>query len=312
MQNQPICQFKTNDHLPSFPEGFPGMASGWEMETENFQGTDGTDLFGRIFKKRGWEKEQSSKVCVVLHGQGEHSGRYMHMTHYLGDVFSAFYLIDHRGHGNSGGNRGHAKYFDIYAEDAALAINRFKNYVDSKVEGAEIYLVGHSMGGLITLRTLMNHKNLPIKKAVVSSPMFKLAFQVPKIKEAAGKVLSMVIPSIPIPGEPIAHNVSRDQNVVKHYTTDDLNHGLASSGFYFGYLKTLKDTYSRPGDVKVPILFQVAMDDKIIDAHSTLEFYNSLKLKEKKVITYEGLYHEIYNEPEKEKVFTDMKTWIKN
>ena len=312
MQSQPICQFESNLELPSRPTGFPEMAEGWEMETEKFEGTDGIELFGRIFKKRGWEKEQNPKVCVVLHGQGEHSGRYLHLTHYLGNLFSAFYLIDHRGHGNSGGNKGHASYFDIYAKDAFLAIKRFKNFVDAQGNGAEIYLVGHSMGGLITLRTLMNHQDLPIKKAVVSSPMFKLAFQVPKIKEVAGKILSMVLPSLPLPGEPIAQNVSRDPNVVEHYTTDPLNHGFASPGFYFGYLKALKDTYQRPNDIKIPILFQVAMSDRIIDAHSTLEFYNSLKSKDKKIITYENLFHEIYNEPEKEKVFGDLVQWIKN
>ncbi|MES2746307.1 MAG: lysophospholipase [Bdellovibrionota bacterium] len=297
-----------NPQTPSQPAGFHALPPDWVVEFETIPLAN-AHLFAHLF--RGPKPELQHKAIVLLHGQGEHSGRYLHVPHYLGDVVGSVYAIDHRGHGQSSGNRGHIAQFDDYANDAALAVKRYSRYLTKRYGKAEIHLICHSMGGLVGLRMLQLHPELQIASVTMSAPMIELAFKVPKIKHLAAILMNKVLPSLSIPGEPLAELVSRDPNVVKHYRADRYNHGLASPAFYLSYLAVREKLLAAARDFRHPLLFLIPTADKIIDPKASFEFYDKVFAPEKKLIRYENYYHEIMNEPGKDQVFADIKEWIK-
>ena len=296
---------------PRSPEGFPELPQDWLNDFELFSSSDGSvQLFAQLFRPKRWTGPDAHRALVVLHGQGEHGGRYVHLPHFLKDTVGSIYCLDHRGHGLSKGKRGHIDHFDIYADDADLAINRFYEYLLERFGKAEIHVLGHSMGGQILARTLLKYPELPVASATMSAPMFDLAFDVPKIKEIASQVMLKVAPRLTLPGEPLGDLVSSDPRVCRHYKEDQLNHGMVSSAFYHSYLEAKEDSLSRAEDFKVPLLLQIPGQDKIINPDSIKVFGESLPTGSSKVITYDEAYHEIYNEPEKTKVLGDLKDWI--
>jgi alpha-beta hydrolase superfamily lysophospholipase len=297
--------------VPQGPRGFPPKEDGWLVEFECFDSVDRkAQIFGHLFRPEKVAPDLAHRALVILHGQGEHSGRYIHWPHYLKDDVGSMYLIDHRGHGQSTGIRGHVDNFDSYADDAAAAVRRYHQYLMEKHGKAEIHLVGHSMGGLIALRTALRY-DLPIRSLIVSAPMIDLAFPVGRIKEFAAGILNKFVPYLPLPAEPLSDLVSRDPAVVEHYKTDILNHGLASPGFYFSYLAVKKDTQRRAKEFRVPLLVLLPMADRVINPEGTEALFRILQAPEKKIIRYPGLYHEVFNEPEKDQVFADLKTWLR-
>ncbi len=298
--------------IPQSPEGFPPLEHDWMAEFETFPSYEGRfQLYSQLLRKAKWKGPNAHRALVVLHGQGEHCGRYMHWPHYLHASIDSIYLLDHRGHGRSRGQRGHVDYFDQYAKDANLAISRFYEYLLEKFGKAELHLLGHSMGGLIALRTVLNHEDLPLQSLTLSAPMIRLNLEVPKSKELAGKVLYRVAPRMAIKGEDLADFISSDPRVCQHYRNDPLNHGLVSSSFYYSYLEAKDDTLRRAATIQVPTLVQAPTADKIIDPASIVDLYKKLKGKQHKLIEYEGLFHELYNEPEREKVFSDLSSWLR-
>ncbi|SMF63258.1 alpha/beta hydrolase [Pseudobacteriovorax antillogorgiicola] len=303
-------QSRKSPQMPVSPEGFPDLPADWINEFEVFKGSDNkTQLFGNLFRPKKWRGDQAHKALVVLHGQGEHGGRYLHFPHYLKDQVSSVYALDHRGHGHSQGRRGHVDHFDQYAEDAELAINRFYEYLLERFGKAEIHLLGHSMGGQIAIRTMIKYADLPIASATVSSPMFDLAFEVPKIKEIAGRIMNRIAPAVSLPGEPLADLVSRDPRVCRHYRQDPLNHGFVSSAFYYSYLECRDDSYHKADTIHYPLMVQVAGEDKIIKPKSIESFYDRLK-PGNMLHKYNDMYHEIYNEPDRDKAFAHLQQWI--
>ncbi len=297
--------------IPQVPFGFPPLERDWLAEFETFPSVDRkVTLFSHLFRPSRPLPERQHRALMIFHGQSEHSGRYIHFPHYLRESVGSIYAMDHRGHGRSTGIWGHVSHFDRFADDAAAAVLRYHEYLQRQYGKSEIHLLGHSMGGLITLRMLLLYPDLPIASVALSSPMIELAFKVPKLKEMAGRLIYRLFPFLPLPGEPMDHIISRDKNVVHAYRRDPHNHGLASSAFYFTYLEVLEDTLARGAELHYPMLLQLPLRDKIIDPGRTEQFFQTWQGDNKKLITYPDLFHEIYNEPEKTSVFHDLKEWI--
>lgn len=306
-------QRKKIPQLPNQPEGFAPLPEDWVAEFEVFPSADGKEqLFAYQLRQRD-AKLPTGKALVILHGQGEHGGRYIHWPAYLKDTVSAIYILEHRGHGHSTGRRGHVDHFDQYADDAAFAIERYSKYLLDRFESAELHLLGHSMGGLIALRTVIGHKNLPVKSLAVSNPMIELAFPVPTLKLMAGRLMHKILPGVPMASPSLWEKVSRDQAVALHYKIDALNHSFTSPAFFFSYLEAKDDLLNRCSEITMPVMVQSGLNDQIISPDSIKDFFDRLTNSSSRSFkAYEELYHEIYNEPEKERVFSDLCEWIVN
>jgi alpha-beta hydrolase superfamily lysophospholipase len=290
------------------PRGFPGLPEGWVSEWETFASSDSElQLFMASHHPTEWA---SPKALIVLHGMGEHGGRYLHFPHFLKGDVGAVFCLDHRGHGRSEGLRGHAASFDLFVEDAALAIRRVDEQLRKRFGRSEIHLFGHSMGGHIALRTALLHPNLPIRSLTVSAPLLGIKVPLPLAKRAGARVLSRVWSTLQMASEIDPSLVSHDTEVVEAYKADRLVHKKGTPRLYTELLAAIEDTMGRDSGISVPLQMLVPMRDQIVDPEAALSFFRNLKLRDKQLKTYPNFFHESFNEIGKEQAFEDLRAWI--
>jgi len=245
---------------------------------------------------------------VISHGLGEHSGRYGNVVNLLMEKGVSAWVPDHRGHGRSGGKRGHVLNFRQYAEDLRMMVEHVRR---DRPAGRRCFLFGHSLGGLIALYCAQQFPEL-VDGLVVSSPALGLAVKVPAVKRVAGRIMSSVYPGLSMNNELDAALISHDPLVVQAYRNDPLVHDRVSARFFTEFLAAMETVKQRGSTLKVPLLMQVAGDDHLVDARASRRFFESLQLEDKTLHVYDELYHEIYNESEKDRqpVLEDLSVWL--
>lgn len=297
------------------PRGFPPLPQDWTSEWETFPSSDGKlQLFAVTHHLiSAVNAAGNGRALVVLHGHGEHGGRYLHFPHYVRDTVDTVYCLDLRGHGRSEGLRGHVDRFDLFTEDVALAIHRLDDQLRKRFGKSEIHVQAHSMGGLIGLRLGFLNKSLPVRSFTISAPLLGLRVHVPPVKKLVGQALSNIWGTLHMNSELDATKVSRDPEVVSAYLADRLNHSKVTPRFFTEMTRAMADTVKRHSGFDYPIQMMVPLQDQIVDPEVTLQFFRELKCKsssDKVLKTYAGFYHEPYNEIGKEQVFEDLKSWI--
>ena len=289
------------------PEGFPKIPESFEFETQVVQSTDGEHgLFFNWFKKKG---VTPTRGLMILHGQGEHGGRYQHFVHYLQDDYDLILAPDLRGHGRSEGIRGHVEHFDEYLDDARVAWNALKARLgDSK----QVDWFAHSMGGAVTLRAYQESQDLGVRNLILSAPCLGLTVEVPLVKEIAARLLSRVWGSLQMDTGLNPNSLSHDPAVARAIKKDSLHHTKATPRFYLGFVEAMRRV--REESLRIPsetrVYFQLAGEDLIVSTPASESVYDRLTHADKKKTIYPSLYHEIYNETSKDQVFKDMRTWI--
>ncbi|MBI2711401.1 MAG: lysophospholipase [Bdellovibrio sp.] len=290
------------------PQGFPPLPADWESEWETLASSDGAlQLFGVLHHKKNWK---TPKVLVVLHGLGEHGGRYLHLPHYLQNEVDAIYCLDHRGHGRSEGLRGHVEDFDLYSDDAALVISRLDEMLKKRFGHSEIHLLGHSMGGLIGLRTCLKHSTLPLLSATISAPLLGIRMKVPPVKKALSGFLAKTWGSLQLTSTLDPSHLSHDSEVGQAYMKDRLVHLKVTPKFFVSLESAMADTLKRDSGFHFPMLLIVPMQDKIVDSDVALEFFRNLKHREKVLKTFADSFHEPLNEVNKEEIIGEIGKWI--
>ncbi|MGE4233303.1 MAG: lysophospholipase [Bacteriovoracia bacterium] len=274
---------------------------------------DGTSLY--LNHQRIEPKGSGNSVCLIVHGLGEHSGRYTNFPKELaeagGDFFSEYYFLDQRGHGRSGGPRGDAPTFETLTDDLESVVKRIRE----ENPGHKLVIFAHSFGGLVVLYSLLKKRVSP-DGVIISAPLLRIAFEVPKIKEVFGKLIKNVLPGIQLKNEVNPGHLSHDPEVAVQYIQDRLVHQKITPRLYFTMREAMDWIMTDPAAVKsglgCPSLFLVPTEDKVVDATATLEFYRKLDDLSKNLREYPGFYHEAVNETEKQKVFGDMAKWLKS
>lgn len=256
--------------------------------------------------RRYWGAQNPSAHLLLVHGFGEHSGRYDHVAAALNQEGVAVHSFDLRGHGESGGRRVFINRFEDYLHDTLVALEDVVQAAQDK----PIFLAGHSMGGAIATRLVQKFQP-PLSGLILSSPAFGFAVKVPRWKAVAGRIFSAIWPSLALPSGLVRSQLSHDPAVAQQLSQDPHAQLNATARWYTECLdiqpKLLEDA---PG-VKIPLLCLLSGEDLITELQASKLFFQAAGAPDKHCIEYPGLYHEIFNECEREKVLQDLCTWLK-
>ncbi|MFC1848850.1 alpha/beta hydrolase [candidate division CSSED10-310 bacterium] len=272
-------------------------------KTGSFTSRDNLELFYRHF-----EAEPELGRVVIAHGVGEHSGRYGNVVQSLVPKGLSIFALDHRGHGKSQGKKGHVNAFEEYLNDlqAFVLLAREGLAAENK-----LFLLGHSMGGLIALNFTLGYQDL-LDGVIVSSPGLGMKVQVPAVKSFLGKMMSSIWPGLTLGNELDVTKISHDAEVISKYENDPLVHDRVSARWFTEFLSAMENANRLVEQIKIPILMQIAGDDHLVDAESSQKFFEKLTAPDKTLHVYDNLYHEIYNETdaERKKVLADLEKWL--
>ncbi|MDA8124262.1 MAG: lysophospholipase [Deltaproteobacteria bacterium] len=259
----------------------------------------------RLYHQR-WLPEGGTKAgLVVAHGLAEHSGRYGNLIDRFVPKGYAVYGIDHVGHGKSTGQRLYVERFGDYAD----SLSGFLDSVRELQPGKPLFLVGHSMGGLIAALTLLDQQG-GLSGAVLSGPAIKAPGDLPPAVLRIGRLLSRLCPRLGL--VPVsAEGVSRDPRVVEAYINDPLvSRGRITARLGMEILAAMAQVRREAARITLPLLIVQGGADRLVDPAGARLFYDAVASADKRLILYEGLYHEVFNEPERHRVLTDVEQWL--
>ena len=253
-----------------------------------------------------WLPESEPKaVLMIVHGLGEHSGRYLNLVNHFVALGFAVYGMDHPGHGKSDGVR---KYVDRF-EDFIANVKTYFDRIQGWLAGKPVFLVGHSMGGLISATYLLDHQD-GLKGAILSGPSVKIPGNILPIMVFIGKMLDALIPRLGLL-KTAPEGVSRDPAVVQAYKDDPLVYkGKATARLTAEMLKAMQRVGGEAKKITLPILILQGGADWIVDPAGARMLYDWVGSADKEIKIYDGLYHEVYNEPEHPQVLRDVELWI--
>jgi alpha-beta hydrolase superfamily lysophospholipase len=244
-------------------------------------------------------------AILLLHGWSDHAGRWTGAAERLRDAGYAVYLLDQRGHGRSGGRRGHLSRFSQLLGD----LQAFRRAVRRRHTELPQILLGLSFGGLVVLRYLETQPGDPIAAAVVSCPWLALATAPPTWKLVLGRLLADVWSTLPIPAGIDAGLLSRDPAVNAAYESDPAAHGVMTPGAWREIQWAQRAVPADAHRIDVPLLFLLGGEDRIVDVHGARAFADSMNGRGQ-VRWYPEMFHELLHDPQREQVIADMLAFL--
>lgn len=265
------------------------------------KGVRDTDIYYQYWLPGGEPKA----ILLVVHGMAEHSGRYMNVVNHLVPSGYAVYGLDHIGHGKSDGERVYVEQFQDYTKTLKMYFDMIRDWQPGK----PIFLIGHSMGGLIGAAYLLDHQD-ELTGAVLSGPGIKVPDNISQAIIFVGNILSVIMPKAGLI-QLDAEGISRDPAVVDAYVNDPLVYtGKTTARLGAELLKTMQRVTEQATEIRLPILIVQGGDDKLVDASGAQLLYDLVGSQDKTIKIYDGFYHEVFNEPEHEQVLNNVKTWL--
>jgi acylglycerol lipase len=256
-----------------------------------------------------WLPEGDLKaVLVVVHGLAEHCGRYMNVVNRFVPLGYGIYAFDFPGHGKSHGKRVFVNRF----EDYTRTLSTFLEKVRSLHSEAPLFLVGHSMGSLVSAVFLLDRQE-GFAGAILSGPgAVKVPDSISSATILAGKLFSVVMPKIGLIGLDV-DGVSRDPSVVRAYVEDPLVYtGKTTARLAAEILKAMQRFPEEAARITLPILLLQGSGDRVVDPEGARMLFETVQSSDKTLKMYDGLYHEIFNEPERDQVLGDMEQWLES
>lgn len=256
--------------------------------------------------RRTWLPQDPPRAAIILvHGLGEHSGRYENLARHCTDLGFAVHAIDHYGHGKSDGHPGYVERFSVYLD----GVRALHEYVRQLHGETPVFLLGHSMGGLISAAYLLEQQHA-FRACVLSGPALKSDAEPPALVMVIVRLLAALLPTVPLLGLDPA-GVSRDPEVVRDYVADALvHHGKLTARLIAEMSKAMRNTLAQSGAIRLPLLIMHGDQDVLTSPAGSQALLDAVSSEDKTLKLYPGLYHEIFNEPEKDDVLTDMTNWL--
>jgi len=264
---------------------------------------------GINFYVRGWDptNNRPKALITLVHGLGEHTGRYLHVGKSMTDAGYALVGFDLRGHGKSGGARGHFPSLNVVIQD----IRQFSKFLVQRYPDIPHFLYGHSLGGLLSLAYALQYP-AGLNGVIITGAALRSSLQEQKNKIAMVNLLGSLLPKLTVPSGLDATAISRDVDVVQKYINDPLVHDKTSLGLGKSALKAIEHCFAHVKEFTPPLLIMHGADDKLTYPSGSEDFAKLATETNKDVTlkSWDGLYHEIHNEPEKAEVFKVMIEWF--
>lgn len=270
------------------------------MTEGTFEGVGSKRLAWRL-----WEAEEAIALVVIVHGLGDHCGRYELVAESLVARGFSVFGFDQRGHGLSTGIRGHAHSFDQLREDLERAIDKAR----SLSERLPLFLWGHSMGGLLVIRHIQGEPG-DVRGAVISSPWLATRAAVPEWKRLLARILDKVAPWLALSTGMAPEALMRDADRLRAYREDRLVHDRISPRLYHVVLEEQKAALASADLFDMPGLFLVPEADPLVVPAVTMAFAEMIPSGRATIVPLPGLLHEAHNEPERGDVFLAAGDWI--
>lgn len=266
---------------------------------EKIQSINGSDLFTVS------NQLESKQSVLIVHGYAEHIMRYEGFMNQLTNAGFSVKGYDCKGHGKSSGKRAIISSFDAYVDDLhAIASDFFK-------DGENNFIYGHSMGGLVLMLYLQKYGSSNLTGVIVSGPGMKTYDKTPFLLELVAPLIAAIIPSFPAASVD-GSTVSRDTEEVRKYNEDPLNYrGKTKAKMGYEFLQAQKKAIPNLSKINVPIMINHGSEDRLIHPESSDIIYNGISSTDKTLRIWEGLYHELLNEPEKIQVGEEFIDWMK-
>lgn len=236
---------------------------------------------------------------LIIHGYGEHSGRYHEFAQHLSNHTIATSAFDLRGHGLSSGARGHIENFSDYLDD----VERVSTSV-----GKPTFLLGHSLGGLIAL-DYYRDRAPNFNGLIVTNPYLKLAMKVSCVKRVSVKILSRYLPTLRIPNGLSAKDLSHDMEIVREYDRDPLVFHTLTGGWY-RESNYAQQRVGKQNKLTVPLCFVYSEGDSLVSPSASRALAEQLESPDKTIINQGAEYHEVLNEVSRSVLFGKLAAWI--
>lgn len=266
-------------------------------QTHTLERPDGTVLSGLC-----WRAQQATREAVLVHGLGEHAGRYAQLARFLVERGCTVHAWDHRGHGRSQGPRGGLRQGGDLIDDLGAVVDA--------CSAAPVLLFGHSMGGLVALQFALRHP-VRVDALVLSSPA--LAPGLNPVQKMLLAVMSSIAPDVALSNGLDPAKISHDADVVRAYRADPLVHDRITARLGRFIVEASRDALDRAGALAVPTLLLYAGDDRLVDPQGSRDFARRAPQSLLAVREYPGLWHEIFNErpAQRAAVYDDLGAWLR-
>ncbi len=255
---------------------------------------------------QAWLPEGAPRAVVLLaHGYAEHFGRYEYFAGKLNAAGIAVYALDHWGHGRSDGTYGFVPAFSAFTDGVEVLLEEVKR----RHGDTPRFLIGHSMGGLIAAKHLLTHQQ-HYAGAVLSGPAIKAAEEPSRLMTWISRLLSRFAPKVGVLALD-AGGVSRDPAVVAAYVADPLVYtGKMSARLAAELFDAMADVQARAGHISLPLLILHGTADTLASPAGSQFLAEHVASPDRELKLYPGLFHEIFNEPERDSVIADVTGWI--
>jgi alpha-beta hydrolase superfamily lysophospholipase len=282
--------------LPAYPT---------EAEARHEEGFLNSADHLRLYWQR-YTPERAKATVLVLHGAGDHCGRYPALTSALVKAGFQVALLDFRGHGQSDGRRWYVDSFTDYLHDVDAFAAKLSQ---DGTAGETLFAVGHSQGGLIASHWAIRNAAL-LTGLVLSSPWFRLAKPPPAAKVLAGKVVGRLVPWLPIDAGLDVAQLTTDPELQRWTDRDPLYGHKATPRWFDEAGRAQLEALRRAPELRTPLLVLVGGADPIADARAERSFFDAASSTDKKLVVYEGFRHELFNESQREQPIGEAVAWL--
>ena len=269
-----------------------------------FNNSEGARLF-----HQSWAPSVNLKaVLVVVHGLAEHSGRYLNLVN---EFVPRGYMVcgmDNRGHGHSEGRRSYINRFDDYVLD----LDSYVDLIKSEHPNTKLLIIGHSLGGTIATAYAELHQ-IKLTGLILSAPALKTGSSITKKDKLLARIASRLLPTAGVASLD-AKAISKDPAVVEAYLKDPLVYtGKISARLGFEIIQAIEKTIPPlMPEIMIPTLIMQGDEDRLSNPEGSDILFQNISSTDKTLKRYPGLFHEIFNEPERATVFNDLRVWIES